>query len=656
MGEVIMDFLKLLIELLKKIFQNGSNNKTATTIYAVNDEITYGTKYQYHCRLMDVETKKPITGENVTINISGKNYVKRTDENGEAFLNINLNPGYYPVKCSYDGNNNYEACSTDSTLSIIKVKKDTVLTADNQSKEFKQDYNFKAHLTVKTDGKDLKGQNVMLSVNGKSYPRTTDDKGMVYLPIHLNVGDYSIVCKYDGNDDYNASTCTARMTVKKDTVETVASTVKQTKYTADKNGCYWNPRYLTGGEEKQNNGYYCADVSIMQCVYELYGKDLSQREIASFAGTTTSGTGHSGINQAISKLNSKYGLNMSIEWKNFSTVGWDELAQICRNPDKAFICHHMWHSFDGSDSGGHYTTFAAICPKSKTCQEIYSLSGPTLVKRTFSYMEKCMNEINQPSIGIISKKADSGSSKPSTSTTNNNNNGIKAVFVNNSDMDKVDLNNLHGKGYNTIFLAHVSLQKRTQKEVTGWIQKANKKGIKVYIWYTTYYNGENIVAANTKEADSRIQTAITYGKIKEVSGIILDYCRYNSKTHNDNIMNAITSNIDKVKKGTNKPVGACTMFENIDTLKSYYHQDIRNWNCDYILPMSYKYNYGYQDAKMTALGSTFKQNIKGKLVPIFQNYKGDNDVTDIGVKQLNHDVALIKADGHAVFRYGTGAL
>ena len=223
-------------------------------------------------------------------------------------------------------------------------------------------------------------------------------------------------------------------------------------------------------------------------------------------------------------------------------------------------------------------------------------------------------------------------------------------------MDKVDLNNLHGKGYNTIFLAHVSLQKRTQKEVTGWIQKANKKGIKVYIWYTTYYNGENIVAANTKEADSRIQTAITYGKIKEVSGIILDYCRYNSKSHNDNIMKAITSNIDKVKKGTNKPVGACTMFENIDTLKSYYHQDIRNWNCDYILPMSYKYNYGYQDAKMTQLGSTFKQNIKGKLVPIFQNYKGDNDVTDIGVKQLTHDVGLIKADGYAVFRYGTGAL
>ena len=57
-----MDFLKLLIELLKKIFQNRSTNKTATTIYAVNDEITYGTKYQYHCKLMDVETKKPITG------------------------------------------------------------------------------------------------------------------------------------------------------------------------------------------------------------------------------------------------------------------------------------------------------------------------------------------------------------------------------------------------------------------------------------------------------------------------------------------------------------------------------------------------------------------------------------------------------------------
>ena len=92
-----MNLLERIIQILRKIFAinntvNGSvNEKISTTIYAANDEITYGTKYQYHCKLVNVETKQPVPGENVTINISGKDYVKRTDENGEAFLNINLN-------------------------------------------------------------------------------------------------------------------------------------------------------------------------------------------------------------------------------------------------------------------------------------------------------------------------------------------------------------------------------------------------------------------------------------------------------------------------------------------------------------------------------------------------------------------------------------
>lgn len=243
-----------------------------------------------------------------------------------------------------------------------------------------------------------------------------------------------------------------------------------------------------------------------------------------------------------------------------------------------------------------------------------------------------------------------------TKTIEKNDYHIKAVFVQNKDMYNINFDTLKQKKYNTIFLAHISIQKRSTEEVKKYIQKANKYGLKVYIWYTTYYNGENIVPANTKEATDRINTVISYGKIKEVSGVILDYCRYNSKIHNDTIMKTITSNIEKVKKGTCKPIGVCTMFENIETLKSYYHQDIKNWNCDYILPMSYKYNYGYSDSTMTRLGNSFKENINCKLVPIFQNYYGDDNVCDIGLSQLTHDISLIKSDSYAIFRYGTGTI
>lgn len=62
-----------------------------------------------------------------------------------------------------------------------------------------------------------------------------------------------------------------------------------------------------GGEEKQYTNYYCADVTIMQICYELFGLDLSQSWIASLAGTTTLGTSHEGINSALKTIAKKYG-------------------------------------------------------------------------------------------------------------------------------------------------------------------------------------------------------------------------------------------------------------------------------------------------------------------------------------------------------------
>lgn len=81
----------------------------------------------------------------------------------------------------------------------------------------------------------------------------------------------------------------------------------QDKKEITKDGWYWNPRCLMGGEEKQYTNYYCADVTIMQICYELFGLDLSQSWIASLAGTTTLGTSHEGINSALKTIAKKYG-------------------------------------------------------------------------------------------------------------------------------------------------------------------------------------------------------------------------------------------------------------------------------------------------------------------------------------------------------------
>ena len=177
----------------------------------------------------------------------------------------------------------------------------------------------------------------------------------------MNKGDYEIHSVFKGADGFKPceitnyihvdadKTETKTETKKEDTTKKTTTTITKTAskpktvtYKPNSKGEYWNPRYLSNGEEKQSTNYYCAEVSIMQAVYELYGKDLSQRQIAEWAGTTTNGTSHSGINSAIKKINDVYKLNMSIEWFNFSDIGWDKLAQYVKNPNVAIIIHGGW--------------------------------------------------------------------------------------------------------------------------------------------------------------------------------------------------------------------------------------------------------------------------------------------------------------------------
>lgn len=171
-----------------------------------------------------------------------------------------------------------------------------------------------------------------------------------------------------------------------------------------KDGWYWNPRCLLNGEEKQSTNYYCADVTIMQICYELFGLDLSQSWIADIAGTTTAGTSHDGINRALNTIAKKYGKKIKIEWESFDDVGWKQLAEYVASPTVGIGIHHMWHNdYDYSDMGGHYTTCRGINLKKKIFREIYSLSGASLKDRSFKYMENTMHEISQPSVLIVTK-------------------------------------------------------------------------------------------------------------------------------------------------------------------------------------------------------------------------------------------------------------
>ena len=118
--------------------------------------------------------------KNVTFNINGVFYHKKTDENGVASLGIALRPGEYTITTMYDG------LDIGNRVSVLP----TLVTKDLNMKHL-DGSNFTA-LTLDGQGKPLANQNVSFNVNGVFYHKVTNKDGIASLGIRLMSGEYII--------------------------------------------------------------------------------------------------------------------------------------------------------------------------------------------------------------------------------------------------------------------------------------------------------------------------------------------------------------------------------------------------------------------------------------------------------------------------------
>ena len=116
----------------------------------------------------------------VTFNINGVFYHKKTDENGVASLGIALRPGNYTITTMYDG------LDIGNKVSVLP----TLVTKD-LSMKYLDGSNFTA-LTLDGQGKPLANQNVSFNVNGVFYHKVTNKDGIASLGIRLMSGEYII--------------------------------------------------------------------------------------------------------------------------------------------------------------------------------------------------------------------------------------------------------------------------------------------------------------------------------------------------------------------------------------------------------------------------------------------------------------------------------
>lgn len=125
---------------------------------------------------------------------------------------------------------------------------------------------------------------------------------------------------------------------------------------------YYTPQdgWVTLGNvayDHQDTTYTCGPSSL-KMAFSNYGIILNEMGLASYAGSSSySGTSHSGLVSAVSKVNSQYGTHYSLWDETFSSKGWSGLRNYIINNNPVIL--HI-QSFLNPTSSGHYVVLVGI--------------------------------------------------------------------------------------------------------------------------------------------------------------------------------------------------------------------------------------------------------------------------------------------------------
>ena len=155
----------------------------------------------------------------------------------------------------------------------------------------------------------------------------------------------------------------------------------------------------------QNTNYYCG-VSALQKVLYKFGIHVSQKQLASVAGTTTKGTDHQGLKTAVAWVSKQYGVKLTVKEYNFSELGFEKIAKMICKPNVDIIWHLLYRN-----KYGHYEKVKAIDLKKGTVDVINSLGNKCsnncfcgyIETRSFATQKQYINGISQKSIIVITK-------------------------------------------------------------------------------------------------------------------------------------------------------------------------------------------------------------------------------------------------------------
>ena len=132
------------------------------------------------------QNKKPIVGEILTFKINSKTYNVRTDGNGKAQIRISESKeGSYTLKVSFAGDGGIDYYGSNNQSKVV-VKKQTIKIISSNLNMIPKMAEYYSITLKDASGKVLTNQKVTFKVNGKTYTKTTNSKGIAKVKLKFN--------------------------------------------------------------------------------------------------------------------------------------------------------------------------------------------------------------------------------------------------------------------------------------------------------------------------------------------------------------------------------------------------------------------------------------------------------------------------------------
>ena len=176
-------------------------NKIDSAIDVSADTIDFGED-----AVISIKLASDATGE-VVITVNGEDYTAAI-ENGVASVTVSgLKADDYTVEVKYAGDNNYNEAAGSAEFSVLKITPDMDVTVEDIV--FGEDLIVNAVLPGDATGE------VVITVNGVDYTAAIENGEASVTVSGLEAGDYTIVVKYAGDNNYNAVDVTKGVNVAK---------------------------------------------------------------------------------------------------------------------------------------------------------------------------------------------------------------------------------------------------------------------------------------------------------------------------------------------------------------------------------------------------------------------------------------------------------